>query len=408
MRIHYLGELPQTWGVSIASQLMWVNVLLEVFQEVLIKPLFYCIGQTIKNPHQTVNKVKTGLLVTFLVYLVCTGIIAGAASPLTEWMAQDKTLIKKTVTYVRLELIGLLLSSMVEFMMVVFVLLDAQRHIYVILGIKMCLSIVLDTFFLSESVNVSLKLGVNGIAYTNIATAGVTLIYAFSVFVKMYRGSGLLARARFGWLREWSFVGLFSGLDSLVRNAAYLLMILRMMNVIKHQGTYWLANSFVWSWLLLPFTSLSKVLIQDTSNIDDVISQRVKTLAYYLITACIAALWCVTIPGWKAFFRVVLNIGNPSEVFRLATILAPFYMLYMVNTLMDSVFYGKGKTQMLAIQSIITNIVVYCTAFGLFEAGVFKPSLTTISVLFGTGITVDSFITFFLYYIYLRKVQFKL
>ena len=383
-----------------------MNVILEVVQEALIKPLYFCIGLTIGNARDTENKVKSGLLVTFLIYLVCTSIIAGAASPLTVWMAQDEKLISKTVDYVRLELIGIVMANLVEFFMVVFVLLNAQRHIYVILAIKMSLSIVLDSFFLSESIDVSLKLGVNGIAYTNIATATVTFIYATCVFCNMY--GYCLARPNFAWLRDWSFVGLFSGLDSLTRNAAYLLMIIRMMNVVKKQGTYWLTNSFVWSWLLLPFLSLSKVLIQDTSNTNDVMDHRIKTLAYYVIVLCIAAIWCVTIPGWEGFFNVVLNIKKTDEMFRLATILAPFYMLFMLNTLMDSVFYGKGKTQMLAIQSIITNIVVYGIAFALFKADVFEPSLTSIAILFGAGITMDSFLTFGLYYIFLRKVQFKL
>ncbi|XP_028401150.1 uncharacterized protein LOC114524212 isoform X1 [Dendronephthya gigantea] len=261
VRIHYLGELPNSWGVNIASQLQWVNVILEVVEEALIKPLYFCIGLTIGNARETENKVKGGLLVTFLVYLVCASSIAAAASPLADWLAQDEKLISKTVDYVRLELIGLVMSNLVKFFMVVFVLLDAQRHIYAVLAIQMSLSIVLDSFFLSESIDVSLKLGVNGIAYTNIATATVTFVYATCVFCRMY--GFCLTRPTFAWLRDWSFVGLFFGLDSLTRNAAYLLMIIRMMNVVKKQGIYWLANSFVWSWLLLPFQSLSKVLIQD-------------------------------------------------------------------------------------------------------------------------------------------------
>ena len=408
VRIHYLGELPQTHGVNIASQLQWVNVIMEVIQEAVVKPLYFCIGLTIENSRKTLNKVKTGLFVTFVVYLVSTSVLGAAASPLTEWMAQDESVIDKTVTYVRLELIGITLTNLVEFMMVVFVLLDAQFHIYVILAIKMSLSILLDSFFVSESISVSLKLGVNGIAYTNITTAGVTFIYAACVFVKMYARCGWFVRPCFGWLLNWSFVGLFSGLDSLTRNVAYLLMIIRMMNVIKNQGTYWLASSFVWSWLLLPFLSLSKMLIQDTSNTNDVIDHRRKTLVYYFIVFCIAVVWCITEPGWKGFFRVVLNIKNTDDVFRLAIILAPFYMLYMVNTLMDSVFYGKGKTQMLAIQSIITNTVVYGTAFALFKTDVFQPSLVKITVLFGIGIMVDFLITSGLYFNFLRQVRYKL
>ena len=64
---------------------------------------------------------------------------------------------------------------------------------------------------------------------------------------------------------------------------------------------------------------------------------------------------------------------------------------------MDSVFYGKGRTELLAIQSIITNVSVYGTAFVLFKMNVFSPTLTTIALLFGTGIAVDSVVTFSMY-----------
>lgn len=385
---------------------MWVTAILEVIQEGLVKPLYFCIGQTINIARETQNKVRSGLLVTFLIYLCTAGIIAYAADPLSKWLAQDKKLINQTVTYVRLELIGLVIFNLVEFFMVVFVLLNAQLHIYMILIIRMALSIILDTFFLSESNSFSLKLGVNGIACTNIATSTITFIYAMAVFFKAY--GCRLTWPNFAWLRRWSSVGIFSGADAFIRNMAYLLMVIRMVNVVEKQGIYWLANSFVWSWLLLPFLSLSKALIQDTSNIDGEIDHRIKTLAYYFIAACIAFLWCVTIPGWNFFFKYVLNINDTKSVFGVASIFAPFYMLYMVNTLMDSVFYGKGETQMLAIQSIITNIMVNVTAFVLFETKVFHPSLLSITLLFGAGVTVDSFLTFGLYYWFLRKVNFKL
>ena len=69
----------------------------------------------------------------------------------------------------------------------------------------------------------------------------------------------------------------------------------------------------------------------------------------------------------------------------ISTILLPFYILYSYNTLMDSVFYGKGRTELLAYQSIMT-VSVYGTAFLLFQAE------TSIALLFGTGIAVDSIV----------------
>ena len=81
---------------------------------------------------------------------------------------------------------------------------------------------------------------------------------------------------------------------------------------------------------------------------------------------------------------------------------------YVINSMNDSVFYGKGRTELLAIQSIITNTVVYGTAFCLFEAGVFVPTLSSNALLFGTGIAVDCAITFGLYHRLLKELAYQL
>ena len=108
-------------------------------------------------------------------------------------------------------------------------------------------------------------------------------------------------------------------------------------------------------------------------------------------------LWIVTIPVWNTFVSDILNASDYVKIVDLVLILLPFYILFSYNTLMDSVFYGKGRTELLAIQSIITNVSVYGSAFVLFKMDVFSPTLTTIALLFGTGIAVDSIVTFSMY-----------
>ena len=108
-------------------------------------------------------------------------------------------------------------------------------------------------------------------------------------------------------------------------------------------------------------------------------------------------LWIVTIPVWDTFVSDILNASDYVKIVDLVLILLPFYILFSYNTLMDSVFYGKGRTELLAIQSIITNVSVYGSAFVLFRMDVFSPSLTSIALLFGTGIAVDSIVTFSMY-----------
>jgi len=397
VRINYLGDLPGDWGFNIASQLAWVNLMLEVVQEALILPLFYCIGITIANREETINRVRTGMTVTLGLYLVFTVVILLFATQLTEWMAQNPDTISATAEYIRLEMVGTTLFSMVRFLIIVFILLDMKEHIYAILGIQVVTSIVLDSFFLSD-LDFSLQLGVNGIAYSNAIASFITLVYAITVFSrKMDMGvSDWKESHDYSWMGSWWDVGKYSGLDSFVRNIFYMIFIIKMMNVVEEQGTYWVANGFIWGWLLLPFYPLADLLKQDTSN-PNPIDHKEKTYAYFGIATVMCILWIVTIPFWGTFVSEVLNASDYEKVVGLVLILLPFYILFSYNTLMDSVFYGKGRTELLAIQSIVTNVSVYGTAFVLFNMGVFSPTLTTIALLFGTGIAVDSIVTFSMY-----------
>lgn len=397
VRINFLGDLPGDWGFNIASQLAWVNLMVEVIQEALILPLFYCIGITIANKEQTINRVRTGMAVTFGLYIAFTIFILLFANQLVEWMAQNPDTIDATATYIRLEMFGSTLFSLVRFLIIVFILMDMRIHIYAILAIQVFFSILFDSLFLS-SLDFSLQLGVNGIAYSNAIASFFSLIYAGIVFSKKMdmNLSDWKSNYDYSWMKEWWNVGKFSGIDSFVRNLFYMLFIVRMMNVVEEQGTYWVANGFIWGWLLLPFFPLADLLKQDTSR-PETMDHKEKTFAYFGIATAMCVLWIFTIPIWDSFMSGVMNIGDYEKVIGLVLILLPFYILFSYNTLMDSVFYGKGRTELLAYQSIITNVSVYGTAFLLFQADVFSPTLTSIALLFGTGIAVDSIVTFTMY-----------
>ena len=51
-RVAILGSLPDTGSVSIASQMTWVNVLLEIVEEGLLQPLYHCLGATVADGTQ--------------------------------------------------------------------------------------------------------------------------------------------------------------------------------------------------------------------------------------------------------------------------------------------------------------------------------------------------------------------
>ncbi len=406
-RIFFLGDLPVEWGVNIASQLAWVNLGLEVVQEAILLPLFYVLGKSLLDRDATLNKLKTGLTVTFGIYALLTGIIALFAEPLVRGMAQSLEQIPATVDYIRLEMVAATLFNGVRFLTIFFVLQDWRNVIYGVLGTQVVVSVAMDVFLLSQF-DFSLHVGVNGVAYSNIAASVATLAYAMWVVKQRYQITRreIIARADFAWMREWFRVGKWSGVDSLIRNAFFLIFIIRMINVVEEQGTFWVANTFIWSWLLLPFLPLAELIKQDTAQ-----GQRLphwdKMLGYFSACILVAAAWLVLSPGYGWFLENVFN-ADPAPHVHLVLLSLPFYILFMINTSMDSVLYGRGRTRYLALQSLITNVSVYGTVYVLYWQGIVEPTLTGIAILFGTGIAVDTLVTWWLYHRHLRQAGYTI
>ena len=77
----------------------------------------------------------------------------------------------------------------------------------------------------------------------------------------------------FNWVKDFIKIGGISGLESLVRNFFYMIMIIRMVNAVSEQGTYWMANNFIWGWLLLPVIQLGE-LLKETAAVTEFLLKK--------------------------------------------------------------------------------------------------------------------------------------
>ncbi len=402
LRIHFLGDMPGEWGVNIASQLSWVNLIYEIIEEAFILPLFFILGKSLGSKEELENKTRVGLLISFGAYLTLSILIVSLARPLCQWMASDPSTLEATVTYIRIESAASCISIVSKFITVLLVTIGKDKYMYIQLGIQMVLSMLLDTFLISK-LPFSLNIGVNGIAIANIVTS---LILVLSAFLMLRREGIHVFRKKkleFGWLKEYGKIGLFSGLESLVRNVAFMVMISRLVNVISEQGTYWVANNFIWTWLLLPATALYDVIKKETAENKENI--KTKTLGYLVISTLFSALWFATIPLWKPFLQYVLNTDAYETVFYVVLIQSGFYIAYIFNCVFDGTIYGRGKTQYMLIESIATNGIYYVTMFILWKVGVFEPTLTGIALMFGIGTALDLVPTIACYIYLLKKEE---
>jgi hypothetical protein len=403
-RIYFLNSIPDTWNVSIAAQAAWLHLAYEVLQEALLLPLYFVFGQVIRDLPALRDRVSRAFAVTLAAYAVLTLIILVGADWLTAAMAQQVELQSLTARFIRLESIAIMIGTLNDICIVVIVALGSYRLVLLLVVVRACATILLDAFFVGQF-SWSLNLEVTGVALTNIVVGmllffpSALILHRLGVIGKIGVSPGL------AWMGNWFRIALRSGLESGVRNLAFSLMILRLMNEVKEAGLFWVTNGFIWGWLLLPILTLGTLVRQDAGNHDGQLGARFK--GYLWLTATITLVWIVTIPGWTWFISTAMGSPEAERVYSLALLMLGFYIVFAFNHMLDSYFYGVGRTDLMLYQSLFVSIFYYGSAFVAYRTGLFVPNLEQIALLFGGGILIDSLVTLWQFKRsgYFRKAQ---
>lgn len=403
-RVFFLGQLPGDWSFSIAGQLTWINLLYEILNEAIILPLYFFMGECVSEKSEYTNRIRTGLIISFCVYVICSVLICCFTSQLLAVMSTSKDIIEESSIYVRIESIANIFSLLASFLLVSLVTLGKSKYVYILTGTKLILNVIFDTFFVS-TLKISANLGVNGIGYSNIIVN--LILFVVSVILLSKEGYLIFKKEKlsFIWAKDFVKVGGISGLESFVRNIAYMFMISRMVNMVNEQGTYWVANNFIWGWLLLPINQLGELIKQEIGRNDKAVKNN--TLGYFVVTIIICFIWFITIPIWKSFMTNVLQFSDVDKLYKLVMILLGFYVLYALQNVFDSEFYGLGKTNYMLFESVVTNTIYYGIAFILYKSGIWVPTLMGIALLFGIGNVFDSIVSggAFVYLLNKKKIN---
>ena len=401
IRTFFIGQWPGEYAYSIAGQLTWVNLVYEIVNEAVILPLFFFFGSIVKNKREFSNRIRTGLIGISAVYTVMAVMILFLAKPLLVLMAASPKIIDASATYIRIESFANIFVIQTSFVCVALIAAGKEKLVYFITAAKLLLCIVTDMFLISPF-SFSAKLGINGIGISNIiVNIGILLL---SIYLLSRYGYVDLKNRRmdFSWIKSFAHIGGISGLESFVRNFAYIVMVSRMVNVVGEQGTYWVANNFIWGWLLLPILQLGELIKQETAANENAVKEN--TEGYFTITGIVCLLWIVLLPLYKPFMKHILNYADTGKLFHIVAILLGFYVLFAFQNVFDSTFYGRGKTEYMLFESVVTNTVYYGIFFILYMTGIWIPSMTGIILMFGFGTAFDSIVSGIAYLYYRKKV----
>ena len=399
-RVRLIGnEIPDTGSLAIVAQWQFVSLIVEVFQEATVLAVFFFLGSQIRSAAAIqLDRAKSVISFIFIASFLFAVVVFLFRGAFVELIDTPDEIRAETAAFLAVNVFSIPFMLLSAAIVVLFQALGMRRVVFALAILNVLLLFVLDSL-LFGGYDFSLNVGVMGVAWSTLLASAILFAVGVALLLASRRmPSGYLTTLpTFADMRQYLRVGLGSGVDSAIRNAAYFIMIIRLVNTIgtTEISGYYVAIQILWSFMLVPvlaFADSSKALIaQESANPERV---RVLWRSSMLITGAMMLVWIALIPGLSTFANALSDDPDIVQAALVAfAILFVPYVLFCFNTVTDAVFYGLGKTQYMAYQSILTNGTVYVIAFLLYVTNVWDVTYVGIMILFALGILVDTALT---------------
>lgn len=367
--------------INIMGQIEWFDLIDEVLVTALTVPLYFLLKPD--KEKTAPDKNCAAFLASFAVYTAFTIVVMMKIGSIAKFMNAENA-----VQYLFMQALSMLAGFVGTFMVMIFTLNDDDKLVRRLLVSRLCLQVVADWIFISSFKDV-------GAAYAEIAVnAVIGLIAVLSAY-----GKGYLKFAMPGkdFLKDWCKIGAFAGIQIFLDNFIYAVMVCKMVNAVSESGNYWVANNFIWGWLLVPVTCLVEVIKKN-----DKIRLTMKNCWRYLIM--IFAVWLITMPRWKSFISGPMA-SDGNVIMKIVLPLVPFYITYMISAVIDGWFVSHGRTIYNAINSLIVNVGYYGIIYLAFKRGMFAENMMFIIGMFGCGMLVHMAASILMYRLEIIRTQ---
>lgn len=383
--------------LDIIGQMEWFDLINETICAFLIVPMYSVLSKAKQKENFNQIVFKLGIIVFGLYFLFSIGTFFYGLR-LVSFMNPAKINISAAYRYLSLETIAFMIGIIFSYVNIVYLVINKARYMYVFLTSQICLSLLGDFALIPT-------MGVDGVAVSNIISNSIMGFVGIFILVRIKQlKPGKFSKDDIPYLKDWGKVGLFAGGQQFLDNIIYALMVVRMVNAVSESGNYWVANNFIWGWLLIPITCLVEIIRKDAGAN----GYKLKQINYYSITLVVIMIWFILIPTYQWFFGSVEGINNPQRIFEIVVKNLGFYVAYAFSQIPDAIFVGMGKTKYNAINSVLCNIVYYGIWFILYQTGNVIMTMDMIIVMFGCGNIFHWIISLIEEKIFLRKELSKL
>ena len=369
--------------IDIIGQMEWFDLIDEVLMTFLTVPL-YSILKTEEGRRYTgfvtAASVSLYLLFSVLVYYHISGISFYMHAAYVE-------------QYLRMQTVTMAIGFVTTILMALFLLRSDVIAFAILFLAKLFMLIGADLFFIPRFSEL-------GAAYSELAVNCATGIIAFAVACRREYFTGtvmVLPDKRF--VKDWLRRGGCAGFQIFLDNWIYAVMVCKMVNAVSESGAYWIANNFIWGWLLVPVTCFAEIV----KKRDDGQLTRENT---WIPVGCIVLILTMTAPFWTWFMRNAMH-SDTNVITGIVFPLMPYYLTYIVSAVFDAWFVANGYVWCNALISFLVNVVYYGAVYLLFCQGIFACDLKFIIDMFGFGMLVHSIASIMLYCIMVHRKEGK-
>lgn len=372
VRTNLIVNSPSTDVFGIAGHIEWFDLINETVQAFLIVPLYALLNRCMEDAGKFKVRIFQSFLIANALYIVFAVITLVYCNFIVSAMTSEH--IQEVTVYLKLETIGFIIGNVVCFVNVLFVVLEKALYIYIMIILKTIFTIFGDMILIPW-------FGVNGVAYSNIF---VNIICVVLCLIVVCREKLIAITFKFekSFLKEYLFIGLFSGSQILLDNFIYSSVVCKMVNEAAEQGNYWTANNIIWGFLLIPISALAEIIKKECNG--KLSLEKMKRYHFVIISTFLV--WLCFIPFINPFLKNVMGIENYDTIRHILLILIPFYFAYGYTVLFDNIMIGYGKTQYCFIISLFVNLIYYPIVYGLVQMEIFTVDITFICMMFGFGI----------------------
>lgn len=364
--------------INILGQMEWFDLIDEVITTMLIVPLYSLLSKE-------KSKYKNGIafLTSLLIYLIFTIMIVYHITGITRFMNAEYA-----KEYLLLQSISLVFSFVLTFVVLLLTINSDHKLVWILIIVKVIMLSICDSILIGKYKDI-------GAAYSEILVNVILSI--FSIWLIVRKGYIGVKRIELSFFNEWFQIGKFTGLQIFLDNFIYAIIIVKMVNAVNEAGNYWVANNFIWGWLLVPVTCFSELIKKN--NLPSVSFKN--TWKYGLM---IIGLWVITMPFWSVFINKAMSVDS-NQIMPIVMMSIPFYLTYIVSAFIDAWFISKGKTIYNMMISLLVNIVYYGIVFVLFKNDIFTINMNFIIYMFGGGMLAHMGLSIVLYNLEIKRIN---